>query len=626
MKNNANRIFCEAESFEDYGGWSLDTQFETEMGSPYLLAHGLGRPVADATTHLSCPTAGRYYVWARVRDWVPKYHPGRFDLLVNGQKLMTLGESGENDWIWEKAGTVELREGENEICLHDLTGFEGRCDAIYFSTDPEDAPPEEGKQVDRSWRKKLLGISEVPIDGETYDVVVVGGGMAGCSAALVAAKTGSRVLLLTDRPVLCGNASVEIGLGPRGYKGELVMQMCEREENGDMAVIAMLKAEPNVTVLLNEKVFAVEKDGEKIAAVDARNLLTGCETRYAAKVFIDASGKGAVARPAGAEIRTGREGKSAYNESLAPDAPDEVHHGHTVLYHLHEAPNPVEFPEVPWALEVARDFGNLNGQLAALGKDNQYGPDVTGQRLSRKKMKQMANLPGLGVSSLKYHRFPMVDIIDFFPGTHYWEYGQTLDLFCDGEEIRDHLLCALYGTMYNVKKAQPKKYANLEFEWIHHTFASGEFCRIIGDYVVNENEIREHAIFSDAVVQQDGAICIHCMENPTYDFRLTSWIWDIRDMKPYWIPFRSLYSKDVPNLMMVGKQISVTRVVGCNTKLMANGAEHGVAVGCAASLCVDKGVTPREIYEKHIPELKQMISRFEWEDRKSHQSIMQFFS
>ena len=97
-------------------------------------------------------------------------------------------------------------------------------------------------------------------------------------------------------------------------------------------------------------------------------------------------------------------------------------------------------------------------------------------------------------------------------------------------------------------------------------------------------------------------------------------------MKPYWIPFRSLYSKDVPNLMMVGKQISVTRVVGCNTKLMANGAEHGVAAGCAASLCVDKGVTPREIYEKHIPELKQMISRFEWEDRKSHQSIMQFFS
>ena len=93
----AGSLFVEAESFSDKGGWVVDQQFTDLMGSPYLLAHGPGRPVADATTHLSCPTAGRYYVWARVRDWVPKYHPGRYDLLVNGQKLMTLGESGEND-------------------------------------------------------------------------------------------------------------------------------------------------------------------------------------------------------------------------------------------------------------------------------------------------------------------------------------------------------------------------------------------------------------------------------------------------------------------------------------------------------------------------------------------------
>ena len=180
--------------------------------------------------------------------------------------------------------------------------------------------------------------------------------------------------------------------------------------------------------------------------------------------------------------------------------------------------------------------------------------------------------------------------------------------------------------MYNVKNAQPELYANLEFDWIHHVFASGEYCRIIGDYIVNENEMREHKVFPDAIVQQDGAICIHCMENPEYDFRLTSWIWDIRDMKPYWLPFRSLYSRDVPNLLMAGKQISVTRVVGCNTKLMANGAERGVAVGCAATLCVKNGITPRKIYESRMDELRQMVSRFEWEDQKSHQSKMMYFS
>ena len=621
-----NRILCETEQFQEYGGWVLDSQFETEMGSPYLLAHGLGKPVADAVTLLNITESGEYYVWARVRDWVPKYHPGRFELLINGDAIATLGQSGKEGWLWEQAGKTELHVGQNELRLHDLTGFEGRCDALYFTMDPDDVPPEEGREVNRSWRKSLLGIPEEPQSGGSYDVIVVGGGMAGCSAALVAARTGSHVLLVSDRPVLCGNASTEIGLGPRGYKGELVMQMCEREPNGNMAVIRMLKAEPNISVRMNEKAFAVQMDGDKIVSMDVRNMRTGEETRYCAKVFIDASGKAALARPAGAEIRTGREGKNAYQESLAPELPDEKHHGHTVLYHLHDAPHPVEFPEVPWALEVARDFGDLNGQLAELGKDNQFGPDVTGKRMSRKKMKQMANLPGLGVSSLKYHRFPEVSIIDFFPGTHYWEYGQTLDLFQDGEEIRDHLLCALYGTMYNVKKAQPEKYANLEFEWIHYVPASGEFCRIMGDYVVNENEIREHAAFPDAIVQQDGAICVHCMDNPSYDFRLTSWIWDIRDMKPYWLPFRSLYSKDVSNLMMAGKQISVTRVVGCNTKLMANGAEHGVAVGCAASLCCRKDLTPRKIFQNHMPELRSLVSKFEWSDQKSHQSVMQFFS
>lgn len=620
-----SKVLCEAESFESYGGWILDSQFEEEMGSPYLLAHGLGKPVTDAVTEIVVAADGQYCVWARVKDWVPDYHPGRFELSVNGTTVAVLGESGVEGWRWENAGVIELKKGMAEIRLHDLTGFDGRCDALYF-TDEDDAPPEDGGNVNRSWRKKLLGLPETPEFCGDFDVVVVGGGMAGCSAALTAAETGSRVVLVTDRPVLGGNASTEIGLGPRGYMGKAVMDMCRREENGDMAVIGMLRNHPRVTVLTNERAFSVNKNGEAIESVDLRSMKSGKEIRIAGRVFIDCSGKGILARLSGAEIRTGREGKSEYNESLAPDAADGRHHGHTVLYHLREADHPVTFPEVPWATEVSRDFGDLNGQLAELGKDNQFGPDIRGRHKTRKLMKQMANLPALGISSLKYHRFPEKSIIDFFPGTHFWEYGQDKNLFTGGEEIRDHLLRALYGTMYNVKNAQPELYANLEFDWIHHVFASGEYCRIIGDYIVNENEMREHKVFPDAIVQQDGAICIHCMENPEYDFRLTSWIWDIRDMKPYWLPFRSLYSRDVPNLLMAGKQISVTRVVGCNTKLMANGAEHGVAVGCAATLCVKNGITPRKIYESRMDELRQMVSRFEWEDQKSHQSKMMYFS
>ena len=79
----------EAESFEDVGGWKVDTQFIHTMGSPYLLAHGLGKPVAPARTTITLSAAGRWFVWVRTKNWVPGpwEAPGRFKLAVNGQAL-----------------------------------------------------------------------------------------------------------------------------------------------------------------------------------------------------------------------------------------------------------------------------------------------------------------------------------------------------------------------------------------------------------------------------------------------------------------------------------------------------------------------------------------------------------
>lgn len=334
-----NKYFVEAESFSYYGGWVLDSQFEEEMGSPYLLAHGMGKPVKDAATKL-CVEAGKYNVWVRTKDWVSHYHPGRFTLLIDGAQVGGALGANDSDWNWQAVGTVTLSDGEHMLSLHDLTGFEGRCDAIYLATD-ELAPPELGKQIDRKWRKALLGLPDEPVMLGTYDVVVVGGGVAGCTAALAAAKTGSRVALVSDRPVLGGNASTEIGLGPRGYKGAFVQELCRRTDNGELAAVQMLKAESNVTLFLNEKVFGVVMNGNAIEAVDMRNSVSSAESRLSAKVFIDASGRAAIARPAGAEIRTGREGRSEYGESLAPEKGDEKHHGHTVLYHLRESSYPL---------------------------------------------------------------------------------------------------------------------------------------------------------------------------------------------------------------------------------------------------------------------------------------------
>lgn len=144
-------ILIEAEDFDDYGGWVLDSQFETIMGSPYLLAHGLGRPVADATTAIEVPSAGEYEVWVRAKDWVPGYHPGRFALSINGQKLGTEFGANDQDWSWQSAGRVDLPQGRVRLSLHDLTGFDGRCDAIYLGIDGV-APPNGVDAASRAWR------------------------------------------------------------------------------------------------------------------------------------------------------------------------------------------------------------------------------------------------------------------------------------------------------------------------------------------------------------------------------------------------------------------------------------------------------------------------------------------
>ena len=134
-------LLVEAESFAERGGWKLDTQFITEMGSPYLLAHGLGSPVKDASTEVTFPATGTYRVFARTKDWVARWNapgqPGRFQLLVDGKALSeTFGTKGAQ-WHWHDGGVVKINSTKVKLALKDLTGFDGRCDALYFTTDKE---------------------------------------------------------------------------------------------------------------------------------------------------------------------------------------------------------------------------------------------------------------------------------------------------------------------------------------------------------------------------------------------------------------------------------------------------------------------------------------------------------
>lgn len=580
-------ILLEAEAFDDFGGWVLDSQFDHEMGSPYLLAHGLGQPVSDASTVIDVSEAGSYHVWVRTKDWVPSHHPGRFVVAVNGHTLECEFGADGKDWSWEPAGLVDLPQGDSTVVLHDLTGFDGRCDAIFFGR--EELPPPDGAGPEaRSWRRRLRGLPQDPIPAGEFDIVVTGGGITGSAAALAAARLGCRVVLIQDRPVLGGNASVEIGLSPRGQTGPLIDELSRRHADGDLMARALLGAEPNATVVVEQRVYDIAMDGPTITSVDARDARSGREYRYVAPIFIDCTGTALLGILSGARTRFGQEGHADFDESLAPECGDDMHHGNTVFFRTRMADDPVPFPDVPWALRVSKDYADLRGQLTEPGIENGPGPVAGRFRVADPAVRRRMT----------------------HPLTHFWEYGQSLDPYTHGEHIRDHLLCAIFGTFSNVKNLEPDEYANLELDWVAHVPAQGEYHRYVGDYTLTESDIRDHREFPDAVVKNSGAFCLHYPGDRTYDFRLKNWIWDTRDEQPYDVPFRCLYSIDVDNLMVAGKHISVTHVAGSNTKFMGNGGQHGIATAAAAFLCIKYSTTPRGIYQNHLRELQNTVLEF----------------
>jgi hypothetical protein len=164
----AQSVLVEAEGFAKLGGWAIDQQFMDQMGSPYLLAHGLGEPVKDATTTVEFAQTGKYHVWVRTRDWVAPWKaagaPGKFQVLINGVPLKTIFGTKGAEWHWQDGGAVEITKKDVTIALHDLTGFEGRCDAIVFTADADFIPPNKGEEM-ASFRRKALGL---PKSGYVY--------------------------------------------------------------------------------------------------------------------------------------------------------------------------------------------------------------------------------------------------------------------------------------------------------------------------------------------------------------------------------------------------------------------------------------------------------------------------
>ncbi|MDL5511642.1 FAD-dependent oxidoreductase [Arenibacter sp. M-2] len=565
----SQELLLEAESFDDKGGWVVDPQFIEQMGSSYLQAHGMGVPVENAQTQVNFKNKGEYKVWVRTKNWVPGEWeaPGKFQIKVNGLVLEnTLGlRSG---WGWEYAGDVQITDKKNTLELVDLTGFNGRCDAVYFTTSNVE-PPSSSKKL-ATWRKTVVMEPLAPKVTKKYDLVVVGGGIAGCAAAIAAAEQGLQVALIHDRPVLGGNASSEIRVHTLGIYGnfERILKKLDTEHypNGSPeAHIDQIKRDNNVksydniSLFLNWRAYDAKAVENKINYVDARQTATGERLRFEAPLFVDSTGDGWIGFWAGAEFSYGRESVDEYGEEWkehgelwSPKQPDNAVMGSSVLWRSFEADQVEDFPEVPWAMPVARDYAKVKGEWQ-------------------------------------------------------WEFSRNdLHQIDDAEEIRDHMLRAIYGSFGNAKKLPEN--ANRKLEWVSYLVGKRESRRLVGDYIFTLNDAKSGRTFPDGVVEETREVDVHYQtvledeKNP--DFISEALFYET---PKYYIPYRSLYSKNIDNLFMAGRNFSTSHIGLGGPRVMRTTGQMGAAVGFAASLCKKYEVNPRDIYTGYLEEYMDLI-------------------
>lgn len=542
---NAARIDVYPQSF-DKGGWGLDAQFMDVMGSPYLIAHGLGIRVRDAKTSVLFPEKGEYRVWVRTKNWADGA-PGRFRVVVDGKPIAKEFGAGKREWAWEDGGIVKIERERVTVALEDLTGFDGRCAGIVFTSAEDRRPPEGALKVDEAKVDETINA----------DLVVVGGGMPGTCAAVAAARRGLKVALVQDRPVLGGNASSEIRVYCAGEaKYDIVKELrgwfMNRNPNialSDNNRMRIVDDEKNIDLHLLTRAFGVEKKADgTIAAVKALDLKSNRVVRFVAPLFCDATGDGWVGYWAGADWRMGREAMSEHNESLAPEKADGDTLGASIMWTSANANQAVPF-SAPWAEKHAQ------GQVATEGEWR-------------------------------------------------WEYGIHHDMIADAEYIRDRMLLAIYGA-FSLAKKRPEN-ANKVLNFCPYLIGKRESRRIMGDWILSEKDVSENKPFKDAIATGSWSIDLHFdgyKEGVDFLTRNT-----FSHNERFWIPYRSIYSRNVGNLFVVGRCFSCTHVGLGAPRVISTLSQLGVAAGEAAAMCKELSLMPRDIFARgHVRTLQDRL-------------------
>ena len=574
-------LFIEAESFENLGGWVVDQQSMETMGSSYVMAHGMGVPVADATTAIKLPQTGIWHAWVRTRDWTAIWKRGAaggiFRLKLGDQFFENiLGNNGEA-WDWQYAGFVMAQSAAQTLSLCDLTGFNGRCDAIYLSTDFNDAPCNT-----EEFREKASGVCAEE-DDTFYDLIVCGGGIAGVCMALSAVYEGLNTALIQDRPVLggCNSSEIKVGLGgwvrsqpyPAlgnvlqeispvfGSPGSFEKSVYEDDRKLNAFRTAQWWAGGKCGVFLNEHVISVEKDNDIISCVTTKNIYTGKMKRYKGRLFADCTGDGTLARFGGAEVMYGREARDEFHEQLAPDKADNMVMGMTITWNSSETEADASFPDIDWGIEFTEE---------------------------------------------KSYKVPY--------GDWEWEVGQFRDMALEAEYIRDYSLMTIFCNWSFIKNHSKDRaqFQNRKLNWVSPLGGKRESYRVTGEHILTENDIEQHIPYPDATASLTWDIDIHYPDPKNValfgePFRSCAIHRGIK--KHYPVPYRCLYSKDIKNLFIGGRLVSTTHIAFACVRVMRTLGVLGEVCGLAAGICKRENCLPADVYHTHLDKLKALMER-----------------
>jgi hypothetical protein len=422
------------------------------------------------------------------------------------------------------------------------------------------------------------------------DILVAGGGPAGVPCAIAAARNGAKVILCHDRPVLGGNASSEVRmhicgadggkrgsdltLEPRegGIMEEIRLETCVHNPQRSPSMLDLIlyekcRAEPNLTLMLNTTVGGVKMQQGYITHAIAERPSTEDRFHIKSSIFIDCTGDGRLGAEAGADFRRGREGTEEFGEKLAQPKRDTKSLGSTLLLQAKNMGKPMPFIAPSWARKFSEDDLRLRPHASSgVDKGIEYG---------------------------------------------YWwvEWGGCLDTIKDNEKIRDELLRIILGVWDHIKNGGDHQADHWALDWFGFLPGKRESRRFLGQYVLREEDLFSSHAFDDAIAYGGWPIDTHPPEGV-----------DSPELKPctqhklpylYDIPLRACVSRNVPNLMFAGRNISATHIAFASTRVMATCAVMGQGVGTAAAFSIRQKCQPSELHLRKdlLKQIQQQLLR-----------------